>query len=106
MSSRYLKADWSLIPEHIRPGLQRYIETGLLPGDCLRAILANNLRDAIERADPIVHAGLGNILLFLVTYVPRECWGAPSKLTFWCGEGGLEGRAATKSHLQLVADNG
>jgi hypothetical protein len=38
------------VPDHLRGGLLRYVEHGILPGGYLQAILCNDLREAVMRS--------------------------------------------------------
>lgn len=57
--------DPSRIPPAIRAGLDRYAN-GIMPGDCLRAILAGDLYGAFTRADPDTAAAMPAIVAFVV----------------------------------------
>ena len=61
----------------------RYIEQRIPPGGCLRAILANDLREAVGRADPDTEAALGHIVTWLYNYAPGSCWGSSEKVDAW-----------------------
>jgi hypothetical protein len=45
------EGDYAAIPELMRGGIQRYVEHGVQPGQFLSAVLCNDLRGAISRAD-------------------------------------------------------
>lgn len=72
-----------LVPEHVQGGLQRYIEMGVEPGSFLSAILCNDLREAIARADHINIHRIPDIVNFLYNYAPGQCWGSPAKFEAW-----------------------
>ena len=83
------KADWSLIPEHMIGGLRRYIENGIPPGHFLTAVLCNDLRGAVDRADDTNRRRLADYVIFLYNYVPSQCWGSPEKFEVWIAQHGL-----------------
>jgi hypothetical protein len=80
---------WSLIPEHMRSGLRLYIEEGIPPGDFLYAVLTNNLRETVIRADEINRANIVNWVKFLRSHAPSECWGSVERYNAWIESGGL-----------------
>lgn len=80
-----------LVPEHLRSGLQLYIERGLPPGHFLTAVLENDLMEAMGRADEISRAGLFTLCQFLYCYAPRGCHGSRLKVYEWVKHSGLDG---------------
>lgn len=80
---------WSLIPEHMHDGVQRYIEHGILPGSFLYAVLCNDLTEAVMNADSINANHLVGYIKFLSAYCPSECWGTPERVAAWHLNGGL-----------------
>ena len=81
--SKLYKFNQFYIPERMMPGIRRYVEHGVRPGDFLSAVIQNNLSEAIGRADT---ENLENIPAF-VTYFynecPLGCWGSPEKMKSW-----------------------
>jgi hypothetical protein len=65
---------------HIRPAigqaLVRYAVTGDLPGGFLQAVLANDLFDAMDRADLYSRSTLYNITLLVYNKLPSNCFGS------------------------------
>src|SRR5699024_8873505 len=51
MTDRLAHADWSLIPQHMRASVRRWIEHGVLPGGFLSAVIRNDLVGAVRCAD-------------------------------------------------------
>jgi hypothetical protein len=82
---------FSLIPEHLRDGMRRYIFDGVPTGDFLAAVLANDLRDAAVRADHINLMALPEIVRFLHNEAPAACWGDARRVRAWTETGGLRG---------------
>lgn len=74
------------VPAHLHDGLVRYLLQGTLPGSFLTAVLRNDLREAVLRADPASFAGLPALLVFLATYTPAGCHGSPAAVARYCDE--------------------
>jgi hypothetical protein len=83
--------DYDRLPAHIRDGVRDYIERGHLPGDFLRAVIANNLSQSFGYADEINRARLFEILSFFHNEAPGQCWGTPALMAAWHSGGGLIG---------------
>lgn len=75
--------DYSILPEHCRGGMRRYVEDGLMPGDFLTAVLENNLVEAFARADDINIHRLFDYANFLYNELPISAWGSPEKVERW-----------------------
>lgn len=92
------------LPVYMRPGLARYLRLGIRPGDFLCAVLANDLAEAVHRADPQNRAALSAYIEALDRAAPRDAWGSPDKVDGWVFAGKeaaarrdldrIEGRAA------------
>ena len=80
-----------LVPEHLQPGLARYILHGVLPGSFLKAVLSNNLLNAAVRADETSLAALPDIARFLLNSAPPACYGTGDKMQFWARGRGFKG---------------
>ena len=65
--------------------LFRYWKYGTDPGDCLRAILSNDLFDAFGRADEFTQADMGLIVKFIYNKLPGDCWGNRERVSKWTG---------------------
>jgi hypothetical protein len=64
---------------------------GIPPGSFLEAVLTNNLRCAVERADEYNRDNLVNWVTLLYNHVPAACWGSPEKYQQWVDIGGYNG---------------
>lgn len=82
-------ADWSLIPSHMQAGLRSWIEEGVVPGGFLCAVLENNLRESIAKADMVNKHSLASYVEFLYNYAPSGCWGSKEKVEDWAARRGL-----------------
>lgn len=83
--------NYSLLPEHIRGGVKRYIEQGIRPGDFLQAVISNKLKESFERADDINRYEMFKIVLFFYNEAPLSCWKSEDSMNRWIKDGGLEG---------------
>jgi hypothetical protein len=99
-----LDLDYSMIPEHCRDGVQRYIETGSPVGGFLQAVFENNLVEAFGRADDINRAHLWDYTMFLYNEAPKHpipSWGSPQAYKEWLEMGGLAGLQAGRRPKRL-----
>ncbi len=84
-----MKSAWNeemadhLIPGYMHGGLRRWIEDGITPGGFLCAVLENDLKEAVARADAINLQNLPNYIRYLYNYAPRGCWGSPENVEAW-----------------------
>jgi hypothetical protein len=72
-----------LVPDHLWPGLERYFVKRVRPGQFLVALLSNDLREAVGRADPVSFAALPDLLRFLCTFAPRGSHGHARAVDQW-----------------------
>ena len=80
-----------LIPDHMHDAVIRYVEDGIEPGGFLEAVLCNDLKGAVMRADAINKARLFNWVEFVVWELPASCQGSVEKYQNWIAMGGLNG---------------
>jgi hypothetical protein len=71
------------IPDHVMPGIIRYTEKHIRPGDFLLAVFKNNFNEAVARADPDCAANLKAFMGYLNNVAPSDCWGSPEKVKAW-----------------------
>jgi hypothetical protein len=71
------------VPEHIRGGLIRFVDHGILPGGFLQAVLSNDLPEACARADDENRPRLFAIVRWLWNEAPATCWGSPEAMRAW-----------------------
>ena len=73
-----------LVPSHLQPGLRRYIEDGVKPGDALWSIVCNKTAyEVVTRVDDKVLPALLGIYHFLFNYSPGRCWGSEEICEAW-----------------------
>jgi len=75
--------DYSRLPEHIRSAAQRYIEHGVNPGSFLTAVFANDLIQAVGRADEHNRRALFDICCFVYSEAPAMCHGSYTAVDTW-----------------------
>lgn len=71
------------VPEHLQDGVERYLRDGRVPGDFLTAVLCNDLKEAVARADSLSFMGLRGIVSYLYNYVPQSAWGSIKAVEAW-----------------------
>jgi hypothetical protein len=77
-----IRATWGC-PEHLLPGLDRYIGQRIATGDFLRAVLTNDLRRAVMLADELSLPGLACVVIYCEKELPPEAWGSNWAVTKW-----------------------
>lgn len=83
--------DYAQIPEHMQSALRRYVLQGLKPGDFLTAVICNDLRNAVGRADSDNLPLLKLYVQWFYNVAPGTCWGSRDIMVRWMEEraGGL-----------------
>lgn len=71
------------IPGYMRPGLRSYLISGVRPGDFLCAVLENDLKSAVQRADFVNENLLPNYVKFLYNFAPMTAWGSDELVRAW-----------------------
>ena len=94
--------DYSLIPEHMRSSLRRYVENGTNPGDFLFAVLCNDLIAACLNADYISREKLVSFARWLIRECPIGAWGNRDIVKLWEINGGLEGIRTQSGCMKLT----
>lgn len=80
-----------LCPQHLKESLARYVEIKIECGGFLTAILENNLKEAIGRADHINIELIPHIVAYCYNSLPSTCWGSPEKVNSWLSKRNGEG---------------
>ena len=78
-----MPADYQFCPNHIRESLDRYVNERMQPGGFLLAMLSNDLRETIGRADENNLRVLPHIFSYVYNRMPSNCWGTPEKVALW-----------------------
>lgn len=71
-----MKPDQMWCPEHIRESVLAYVNDGREPGGFLRAVMENDLVEAIRRADETNLALIPHIVAWMMTSIPAHAWGS------------------------------
>lgn len=81
--SQYNMLDYNLIPDYTLDTIKNYINDGIPTGGFLYAVLSNDLREAISRADNNNIVALPAIVSWLYNYAPINCWGSAQCVADW-----------------------
>lgn len=71
------------IPDRMMDGIERYIKYGVIPGDFLKAIICNDLKEAIGQADDENINNLPAYVGYFYNEAPADCWGNHKKMIVW-----------------------
>ncbi len=77
-----MNVDYSILPGYMRPGARRYVEQHIKPGGFIYAVLCNNLRQAIVRANDTNIKFMSEWVIWLHD-LPKEYWGSKEKVEAW-----------------------
>lgn len=72
----------SLCPLRVQSSLEAYVR-GLPPSGFLRAVLSNDLNEAITRADDVNIHALPHIVAYCREHLPALSWGSESHVNRW-----------------------
>ena len=74
---------YDLMSEVIKDSLDRYVKDKCPTGRFLRAVLSNNLFEALGTADENNREALFDIVSYIYNELPGSCWGTPEKVKQW-----------------------
>lgn len=80
--TEYRFRQWA-IPDRMMGAIQRYIDRGINPGDFLTAVIDNNLKEAVSRADDENLENLPAFVAYFYNEAPGGCWGSPENRRAW-----------------------
>lgn len=66
------------VPEYMHGAILRFYNDGLHPGSFLAAVINNDLRGAIAKADETNMYKLPNYIRWFYNYAPGGSWGRPN----------------------------
>lgn len=88
-----------LIPNYLREAVDRYGVDGMETGGCLRAVLENDLLQAVLRADPITSVALPAIVKYCHHTLPSHAWGSSGRVEAWLKEHAERRRRAAEQEV-------
>lgn len=71
------------VPTHLLEGLRRYADGRVPTGGFLRAVLENNLKEAVQAADIESQRSLCAVVAYCYNSIPSASWGSPEKVNEW-----------------------
>lgn len=74
------------VPQEFVLRLHEYVNNGVPPGGFMFAVLANDLRGALARADHRNSTGIHSIVSFVYWYVPANAVGSIEAVEKWLAE--------------------
>jgi hypothetical protein len=80
------------IPDAIIEAFRNYSLHGRIPGGFCYAVLSNDLRDAVARADGVNIRLLPEIVWYCYNHIPSMSWGSKKKVAEWAKHKGLHGQ--------------
>lgn len=72
-----------VIPRAPKVGIDRYVDYGCPTGSFLRAVLSNDLFEAVAKADEYNKLALAEIVRYVYNYTPVTCYGSPERVEAW-----------------------
>ncbi len=75
------------VPENLFVGLRNYVFHQQKTGGFLRAVLENDLQNAVARGDVFSLTALPDLVAFAEAHLPGSCWGDRERVKQW-----LEGK--------------
>lgn len=82
------------IPQRMMSGIKKYVEYGVKPGSFLSAIICNDLKTAVGKADGENIRNLPAYVAYFYNETPGECWGSRTAFKAWIQAGGINASAA------------
>ena len=74
---------------YLDPAMKLYLLEGIDPGGFLKAILSDNLRQAVARADYVNSTEIANIMTWVELFAPPESFGSLDKVNAWMDDSEL-----------------
>lgn len=82
-----MEINYSGLPEHMQDGFRLYIEDRIELGGFGMAVVCNDLKQACFRADDTNRYRLFDIVAWLYSFAPAQCWGSEEKVQAWLSQG-------------------
>ena len=90
-----------LCPSDEKHAIDLYVRTGADPGDFLQAVLSNDLRESIGRADESNCYNLPHIVAYCYNNIPTASWGSATNMRLW-----IERKRLERESLEKPNSNG
>ena len=87
----HTQANQTSLPKHYVASLDRYLAFGNHPGGFIRAVLNNDLFDAIQRADAEGLKNLGVLCRLVFECLDGNAWGSRNQVDEWMEHQGYAG---------------
>lgn len=71
------------VPERTLNGFDQYAQERIPPGDFGKAVLSNDLAEAVGRADLQNEQALSKIVRYMYNELPMRCWGSEKAVEEW-----------------------
>lgn len=75
--------EFTFVPHHMRDGYKLWIEHGILPGSFGEALLRNDLKGAMGKADDINSRHIKSTVAWFYNFSPSNCWGSVQNVNDW-----------------------
>lgn len=75
------------IEQRFKESIDLYVQHRVPTGGFLRAVLENDLRNAIGSADMDAMDNLKHIVCYLYNEIPSNCWGNKERVEAWLKSG-------------------
>ena len=83
--------------EETKNAIDNYVQHGVRPGSFVEAILMNDLKGSVLRADAANRQCLPALVTFLMNAVPSDAWGSKRGVNRWIAEHATQRVAALKN---------
>ncbi len=70
--------------------IRRYIDHGIEPGSFLSAVICNDLKSAVGKADVFNMANLPAFVGYFYNEAPSSCWGSNERMIAWMAKKAVE----------------
>jgi len=75
------------IPDRMMQGIERYVKHYVRPGGFLQAVICNDLKESVGRADDTNMRNLPAYVSYFYNEAPGNCWGSLERMEAWLKKG-------------------
>ncbi len=75
------QSNYNTLP--LKHSIDMYVDHGVPVGGFLEAVITNNLKEAVGRADAVNIHRLNVYVMYLYNECPMGCWGSPENYRGW-----------------------